>query len=155
MPYCVQCGSTVRDSDRFCARCGAGQPGAQSNPIHDFAAGISGHTASLLCYIPVVGWIAGIFVLASRHFRHDPAVRFHGFQGLYLFLAWIIVQWAAAPFFPWPGYSAFALQQTLRGVADLLILAAQIFMLVKVSNGEDYHLPVLGDLATRSAERHS
>lgn len=156
MPYCVQCGRNVGPSDQFCANCGAAQRGSgAASSGRDFINGISGHTVSLLCYIPVVGWIAAIFALASQRFRHDPAVRFHGFQSLYLFLAWLILQWAVAPFFVWPAYDGFVLHQTLRGMTDVLLLVTQIFMLVKVSQGEDYHLPVIGDLATRSAARHT
>jgi len=57
----------------------------------DPLSGISPRTASILCYIPVVGWIASIIVLAADRFRNDHRVRFHAFQGLYLFVAWLIV----------------------------------------------------------------
>ena len=56
-------------------------------------------TASILCYIPWVGWVAAIVVLASDRFRHDRAVRFHAFQGLYLFVAWLIADQVIRPMF--------------------------------------------------------
>ena len=63
--------------------------------------GISPRTASLLCYIPILGWIVSIVVLASARFRADSRVRFHAFQGLYLFVAWLIVDWVLGPCFTW------------------------------------------------------
>ena len=51
----------------------------------------------MLCYIPFAGWIACIVVLASPQFREDQAVRFNAFQGLYLFVAWLLVQTSCIP----------------------------------------------------------
>src|SRR5205085_11896359 len=100
MPYCVQCGQTVGTSDRFCAKCGAQQSGGSSSApgrVNDFWSNISHRNAALLCYIPWVGWIAAIAVLASDRFRTERRLRFHAFQGLYLFAAWLMVEWVAAP----------------------------------------------------------
>src|ERR1700732_3870816 len=104
MPYCVQCGQTVGTSDRFCAKCGAQQGGggakgspAASDKVKDFWSNISHRNAALLCYIPWVGWIAAIAVLASDRFRGEKRLRFHAFQGLYLFAAWLMVEWVFTP----------------------------------------------------------
>jgi hypothetical protein len=73
--------------------------------------GVSPRTASLLCYIPILGWIVAIVVLASARFRDNARVRFHAFQGLYLFVAWLIVDWVLSPMFsiafwgPFPWFS--------------------------------------------------
>src|ERR1700749_2402039 len=102
MPYCVQCGTNVGTTDQFCGKCGSRQsPGggaatATAKPA-DFMAGISNRNASLLCYIPMVGWIAAIVVLARQHFRRETRVRFPAFQGLSLFVAWLIVDWVISP----------------------------------------------------------
>jgi uncharacterized membrane protein len=113
----------------------------------DPLSGISARTASLLCYIPWVGWIASIVVLASHRFRTDAQVRFHAFQGLYIFVAWLMVEWVFTPFgfilgMPFHRFGANLLQ--------LAVFAAWIFMLIKVSHDENYKLPILGDLAERS-----
>src|SRR6476659_7552583 len=102
MPYCCQCGTQTRDADRFCAKCGAPQVplGAAPSPRaggFNPLAGLSSRNASLLCYIPMVGWVAAILMLAAARFRHDSEVRFHAFQGLYLFVAWLIVDWVVSP----------------------------------------------------------
>src|ERR1700733_14040525 len=99
MPYCCQCGKSVGDRDAYCGVCGARQPAAAAAPPIDYLHGISPRTASLLCYIPMLGWIVSIVVLASARFRHDGRVRFHAFQGLYLFVTWLIVDWVIGPMF--------------------------------------------------------
>jgi uncharacterized membrane protein len=157
MAFCVQCGNAVGDADQFCAKCGARQKvaaGARSagpQPAHDPFAGISGRNASLLCYIPWVGWIAAIVVLASNRFRTDAHVRFHAFQGLYIFVAWLMVEWVISPFITASSF-LFVMPFHRLGahLLELLIFAAWIFMLIKVSHDEEYKLPIIGDLAERS-----
>jgi uncharacterized membrane protein len=156
MPYCVQCGQTVGSTDRFCAKCGTPQSGtgrtsSGAGRAQDFWSNISHRNAALLCYIPWVGWIAAIAVLASDRFRTERRLRFHAFQGLYLFAAWLMIQWVFTPMLAFPAATVgFPFYRTVSQLLHLLIVAAWIFMLIKVSNDQDYHLPVLGDLADRS-----
>jgi uncharacterized membrane protein len=144
MPYCSQCGNGVQGIDLYCAKCGARQPAAA--PAPELAAGFSPRTASILSYLPWVGWIAAIIVLASNTHRSNRTVRFHAFQGLYLFVAWLIVQWVLRPFpFPMPGFHV-----QIAGLLQFVLLAVSVFMMVKASQDEVYSLPVLGELAERS-----
>src|SRR4051812_33859327 len=100
MPFCTTCGNQVGSADIFCGKCGARQregaapPRSRSNA--EFLENLSPRTASLLCYVPVVGWIACIVALAVPRFQHDRIVRFHAFQGLYLFVVWLIVDWVVS-----------------------------------------------------------
>src|SRR5215831_19514350 len=101
MPFCSQCGKEVGGSDAYCHGCGTRQPGAsppQPSASDPFSQ-ISPRTASILCYVPGIGWIASIVVLASVRFRSNRAVRFHAFQGLYLFVAWLLDSWVLRPMF--------------------------------------------------------
>ena len=157
MAFCVQCGSKVGDADQFCAKCGAPQKvaaGARSagpKPMPDPLAGTSSRTASLLCYIPWVGWIAAIVVLASHRFRTNAQVRFHAFQGLYIFVAWLMVEWVVSPFLFASGFlMGFPFHRLGASLLQLAVFAAWIFMLIKVSHDENYKLPIIGDLAERS-----
>src|SRR5581483_5831220 len=147
MPYCVQCGSSVGPADQFCGKCGSrqpiGAPGAAARPSPDLMTGISNRNASLLCYIPMVGWLAAIVVLASERFRREARVRFHAFQGLYLFVAWLMVEWVvsrALYFSDWNG--GFPMHRVMSKGLQVLIFAAWIFMLIKVSHDEDYRPPI-------------
>jgi uncharacterized membrane protein len=144
MPFCSRCGNQVTDADVYCSKCGATQRGARTQA--DFAANLTPRTASILCYIPWVGWIAAIVVLASSAFRDNRTVRFHAFQGLYLFVAWLIVQWVSFPmhFMPWQVRVPFG------SLLQLAILGLWVFMIIKTSREETYSLPVIGELAEKS-----
>jgi len=159
MPYCPQCGNGVTTSDQFCAKCGGRQPStggsafqgaatAQGVHFNDFASGITNRHAALLCYIPIIGWIACIVVLASERFRSETQVRFHAFQGLYLFVAWLIVEWVVSParyiFDDW------GTGRLVTHGLQLLVMVAWIFMMVRVSQDQTYKLPIVGELAERS-----
>jgi uncharacterized membrane protein len=154
MPFCVQCGNAVGNSDQFCGKCGSRQTAGRPTPPAppgDFMHGVSNRNASLLCYIPMVGWVAAIVVLASERFRRETQVRFHAFQGLYLFVAWLMVEWVISPalyFSDWG--SGFPMHRLFTRALQLLIFAAWVFMIIKVSHDEDYKLPIIGELAERS-----
>ena len=170
MPYCCQCGAPAGATDKFCAVCGARQPtspwtsaspagpenGPPKTPPADFLGGVSDKNASLLCYIPWLGWIAAIIVLASARYKRDTAaareVRFNAFQGLYLFVAWLIVDWVVSPAIRFGAIGMGGAFRPMEGLLRVLILAAWIVMLVKVSHSEHYRLPIVGEMAERSVE---
>jgi uncharacterized membrane protein len=161
MPFCTQCGRQVAQQDAFCAFCGARQAGSAqpraagtttSRPIPpappvDPLGGLSPRTAAILCYVPTVGWIAAVIVLAARKFKTDRIVRFHAFQGLYLFAVWLVVNWVVRPIVSAMPQNFIRVDHILEGV----ILAVCIFMMVKASHDEAYALPIIGELAQRSA----
>jgi len=147
LPYCTQCGAEVTDIDRFCRRCGTAQPatgptGQRTPP----ASSVSPRAASILCYVPWLGWIASVYVLATDRFRTARDVRFHAYQGLYLFVAWMLVHYVVGfwqSFLPGPNLP-------FDKLLEFLILILWIVMLVKTSKGERYTIPVVGELAERS-----
>lgn len=139
-------------ADKYCGRCGATQPAAAGVPgtpprAGDPLAGISPRTASILCYIPGIGWVAAIIVLSAEKFRRNRAVRFHAFQGLYLFVAWLLNDWVLGAI-QWP-----MRQFQINGIVSLLLLGAAVFMMVKAAHEEVYSLPVFGELAARSVDQ--
>jgi len=150
MSYCIKCGTQVHDVDVYCAHCGTKQgTGTTPPPPHsEFLSGVDARTASLCCYLPVIGWVACIVVLAAARFRNDRDVRFNAFQGLYLFVVWLIVDWVVSPMF------GFIPSHTLP-VAKILklgVVFTWIFMLVKMAQNQAFRLPILGELAERSVD---
>jgi uncharacterized membrane protein len=160
MPFCTQCGTQVQPADVFCAGCGTRQgaapppssgpsasPGSQRppKPANDVLQNLTGRNASLLCYIPVVGWIVAIIVLASEKFRHEREVRFHAFQSLYLFVLYLFVEQVFSPIARHSESTRF-----LSQIMQIVVFGSWIFMLVKTSQGENFRLPILGELADRS-----
>jgi uncharacterized membrane protein len=148
MPFCCQCGRKVGPVDVYCANCGTAQP--KNMPVSDYLHGISPRTASLLCYVPIVGWIVSIVVLASARFRNERRVRFNAFQGLYLFVAWLIVDWVLGPLFSFPHMWGPSLYRIFPALMKAAIFGAWIFMIIKTAQDELYKLPILGDLAEKS-----
>lgn len=161
MPFCTQCGLAIGERDQFCGSCGARQTASATPPpppppsgssrgsgqsFPDSALGsLNPRTASLLCYIPVIGWVPSLLVLASGQFRHNASVRFHAFQGLYLAVAYLVVDWVIQPLaraggFPFGGVSAL----------KLVVIGACLWMIVKLAQGETFKLPLIGDLAEKS-----
>ncbi|MBI3209803.1 MAG: zinc-ribbon domain-containing protein [Candidatus Solibacter usitatus] len=149
MPFCTHCGASIGDRHQFCAGCGARQSGA-ANPKSpgEVWNSFDSRTASLLCYIPTIGWIPAIIVLATDRFRHDVQTRFHAFQGLYLFIAWLMVDWVVRPLTRMGGYGGYF---PISSMLKATLLAACIWMIVKVAQRQTYKLPFFGDLAEKSA----
>ena len=157
MPFCVNCGTSVADHSAYCSHCGspqaAGQPAAgQAFPVAggDFLAGLSGRTASILCYVPVFGVIPAIVFLASQRFRTDKRVRFDGFQSLYLFVAWLILS-SAAPTLFLDRMAEHGVERGVFGLLNLLVLGCWVYLLIHAAQQRQIRIPVIGDLAARSA----
>lgn len=98
-----------------------------------------------LCYIPFVGWVFAIVVLAAERFRNATEVRFHAFQGLYLFVVYLILKWVFDPL--------AAQNQAMQKITDLIqlvVIGGGVFMLIKTNQGNLIRLPFLGELADKS-----
>jgi len=153
MAFCTKCGKPVADSDVYCAVCGTRQAAAAPGPppppaSPDVLNKINERNAAVLCYLPFVGWIPAIVVLASARFRDMRQVRFHAFQGLYLFVAWLLVEWFVNPLVSFGPH--FGPQRAVVHILQLVILGAWIFMLVKTSQQQFFRLPIIGEIAERS-----
>ncbi len=150
MAFCPSCGNSVTPVDRFCAKCGAAQPvtGPVPPPRRPGAKtgmeDLSPRNASIVCYIPMIGWIAALFVLAADRFRQMRDVRFHAFQGLYLFVTWLIVDLVTKEIVP----HAWMVGRPLK----MAVFAAWIYMLYQTSRDIMVRLPFLGELADRSVD---
>ncbi len=143
----------IGGQDAFCGSCGARQgAGGGAAPawtLPDFGHGMPPQRAALLCYIPWIGWIGSLIVLASSRFHADKVTRFHAFQGLYLFVAWLLVELALEPMFR-HAHFPFLPFGSLAGTLQLALIGASVFMLIKVAHNEMFRLPFIGDLADKS-----
>jgi uncharacterized membrane protein len=148
MPFCTHCGTAVGDQAAFCQNCGKPQPmtavpppAAAGDPLN----GMSGDMASTLCYIPWMGWVVSLVVLSTNRFRADGVVRFHAFQGMYLAVAWLIVDIALEPAMRISGIS-----RSVEPLLKLGIVGTWIFMMIKTNAKQLVRLPVIGEMAERS-----
>jgi uncharacterized membrane protein len=110
---------------------------------------MSDRTASMLCYVPVFGVIPAIVFLATQRYRTNARVRFDAFQSLYLFVAFLVVSSVLPPFL-WLGFHTKAVF-LLVGPLKMAIFVIWIYLLVKAAQEQQVRLPVIGDLAARSA----
>ena len=83
-------------------------------------------------------------MLASERFRNNRVVRFHAFQGLYLFVAWLIEDWVLKPIF------SDIPHVHINGIIEAILLGMSIFMIIKASHEEAFPLPIIGELAQKS-----
>ncbi|MBI1354861.1 MAG: zinc-ribbon domain-containing protein [Acidobacteria bacterium] len=150
MPFCTKCGAEAGERDRFCRRCGTPQPGVAGGAGAPRASqagdALSPRGASILCYVPWLGWLVSVWVLLNQRFRAHREVRFHAYQGLYLFVVWLLGRWVVDLWVK----MLFRHNIPLSSLVEIALLALWIFMLVKTSSGERYSLPVIGELAERS-----
>jgi uncharacterized membrane protein len=156
MPFCTNCGNQVSPTDQFCRTCGTRQsppgqpPPGTGKPATDPLRNMSPRTAAILCYVPVVGWVMSIVVLASPQFAKDRTLRFHAFQGIYLFVAWLLIQWVVEPMFGWMPSPGGRMLRFAGHIMELSVFFAWIWMLIKTSQQQFYSLPFIGELAERS-----
>jgi len=152
LPFCTNCGTRVDDRAAFCSYCGMRQPHTNPQPqvapqATDILDNISNRTASMLCYVPVFGVIPAIVFLASHKFRQNGWVRFDAFQSLYLFVAWLLLSSAI----PTLLHTGFGLEHVLYGLLRAALFICWIYLLVKAAHNQQVRVPIVGDLAARSA----
>ena len=138
-PHCCSRGGILRETRRVAT----GEEWLQS---------ITPSTAGVLCYVPFAGWVAALIFLATQRFREDRLVRFHAFQGLYLYVVWLLIDIAIGSFF---GFAGVAVRRAVTGSLKLSVLGGWIYMLYTTSKGEVIRLPFLGELAERSVAEQS
>ena len=151
MPFCATCGTAVEG--RFCEKCGTpiaaapmgAAPPPAAGPVYQpavAATGLADNVASALCY--ALGFITGIIFLGLAPYNQNKTVRFHAFQGLYLFVAWLIADQVVRPMF-WR-----IPRLHIYGLIEAVLVGASVFMMVKAAHQETYALPLFGELAQRS-----
>ncbi|MBM3759144.1 MAG: zinc-ribbon domain-containing protein [Acidobacteria bacterium] len=151
MPFCSNCGSEVQPNDQFCGKCGAPQlpsttPPKPATGANDPFSSIDSNIVAVLCYVPFLGSIASIYVLSAERFRKDNIVRFHAFQGLYLFVAWLIYDWVVEGIIDSFVNRTWVFTRAIR----MGLTVTWIFLMYKTSQREVFRVPVIGDLADQS-----
>jgi uncharacterized membrane protein len=167
MPFCTKCGADVAGV-RFCPKCGepvgeaagggagptpggysapgGGTPsGAYSGAPSD--GGLSDNVAGALAYFTI---IPAILFLVIDPFKTRRFVRFHAFQCLFL---------CGAAFVFWIGFAMMGmflgyftgglLLGMLSLLVQILLLVVWLITVIKAYQGQEFRLPVIGDLAAK------
>ena len=147
MAYCAQCGAEVQGS--FCPACGAtsGQSGSAPPPPPAVASPLDDNVASALCYL--LGPLTGILFLVIEPYNRNRAVRFHAFQSIFVWLAWM-GGFACLTFLAYlPIIGLLFTLVTL--VYPIFAIGLWLFLMFKAYNREKFIVPVLGPLAESQA----
>lgn len=105
--------------------------------LEDTKVGLPKNTVSAACYIPLVGWIAGIFFFLTEK---DSSIRFHALQAIGIELLGLV----ATGFLGMTVIFAI-LVFPLR----ILIFILQLYMAVQAYNGKELSLPYLGEFVKK------
>jgi uncharacterized membrane protein len=95
-------------------------------------------------------FITGLLFLVLTPYNRDRFVRFHAFQSIFMFVAYLALAIAlgiVGSIMPWP------IRAMLSGVPKLLLLAGTVWMMYQAYKGERFKLPVIGDLAESQADK--
>lgn len=95
-------------------------------------------------------FITGILFLVLTPYSRDRFVRFHAFQSIFMFVAYLALKIAlgiVGSIIPWP------FGTMLSGAPYLLLLAGTVWMMYQAYKGERFKLPVIGDLAESQADK--
>jgi uncharacterized membrane protein len=132
----------------FCFNCGARQ--ATPPETIEILNRMSDRTASMLGYIPIFGVIPAIIFLASHKYRKNSRVRFDAFQSVYLFVAFLIVS-SVLPAVFLLSFGHFGIHALFIGLLKAALFITWIYLLITAAQEQQVHLPIVGDLAARSA----
>ncbi len=160
MAFCSKCGSVVSEGAAFCSVCGAPSFSASApstpspTPISAGTtnSGLSSNVAGALAYL----FITGIIFLLIDQFKKDKFVRFHSFQAIAFGIAAFLLQliWSIIMSI---GYASIGFLLSLFGVVygliGLAIFIYWLFLMFKAYNNETYKIPVIGEWASKQADK--
>lgn len=114
--------------------------------------GVDARLASVLCYAG--WWVTGLVFLFAE--RRDRTVRFHAAQSLIVFgvlsIALLACGGASAIAFV-VATRTFQLVQAFGNVLWFGAVVLWLFLLLKTWRGENWHVPIAGDLAVKLARK--
>jgi uncharacterized membrane protein len=149
MAFCPNCGAQA-GSVAFCPNCGSAVAPASAAPpppspgfggtVQPLSApGMGDNVAGALCYL---GWfVTAIIFLVLAPYNQSKFVRFHAFQSIFLFVAWIvcsIVITILHLFF-------------LHFLLWLVMIVLWLYLMYSAFNNNKFKIPFIGDLAEKQA----
>jgi len=148
--FCTNCGSAMDDAAVFCSKCGKGSAaGAPTGaPVGGYvppaaapsAGGLTDNVAGMLAYITI---IPAILFLVIEPYNRSRFIRFHAFQCIFFWVALVIIH-VVLMFIPIVGWA-------ISGLVSLAALALWIILLIKAYGGQQWKLPIIGDIAEKQA----
>ena len=153
MPFCSSCGADVAGV-KFCSKCGqpVEEPSTTASVAPGSAAAAPPPAAAPIANDNVLGAVAYVIIpaiifLLVEPYNKNRFIRFHSLQCLHLLAAMLILQTANLILWwvPVLGWLAVIIWPIL-GLAGFI---AWIVAVIKAFNGEEYRLPIIGDMAAQ------
>src|SRR5262249_25105935 len=145
MAFCSGCGTQIPDGTTICAACGRGA-GAPVAAAQTTGGGLTDNVAGMLAYITI---IPAIIFLVIEPYNKNRFIRFHSFQNIFFWIAWIILSIALGIIgqIPVLGWMTLFLWPII-GLAGFIVW---LVLMLKAYQGQMYKLPVIGDMAEKQA----
>ena len=144
MAFCPTCGTQIPDG-ATCPKCSVGAaPGTSA--VAPVGAGLADNVAGALAYLTI---IPAIVFLVIEPFNKRRFVRFHAFQSIFYFVAWIATDICLSiighiPFLGWATLFLWPL-------VSLVLFVILLVLALKAYQGQMFKLPVIGDIAEQQA----
>ena len=141
--FCPSCGTQIADGTS-CPKCASAAPGTVA--ATPSGAGLADNVAGALAYVTI---IPAIIFLVLEPFNKRRFVRFHAFQCLFFAVAWTVL-WillsivAHIPLLGW-------LTVLVWPLVSLLGFIVWLVLVLKAYQGQEFKLPVIGDMAAQQA----
>ncbi len=135
MAFCPTCGTQIADG-ATCPKCAAGQTVSAATTA---APGLADNVAGALAYVTI---IPAIVFLVLEPFNKNRFIRFHAFQSIFVYIAWIIVG---------IGLSFVGFIPLLWTIVRLAMFVILLILALKAYQGQKFKLPVIGDMAEKQA----
>ena len=148
MKYCTQCGAELAGT-RYCGQCGARTDHASSADVAEDeperASELGGFDARQLGLLAYFTPVPALALLIIEPYSRNRFVRFHSYQCLLLTLASIILTaltWTL---------SLIVLEGLLSNLMHLVLAAGWVWAAYMAWQGNEWHVPIIGELARRQA----
>jgi uncharacterized membrane protein len=134
--FCPTCGTQIADG-AACSKCAGAAQTVGVAPTA--AAGLTDNVAGALAYLTI---IPAILFLVLEPFNKRRFVRFHAFQSIFVYVAWIIIG---------IGLSFIGFIPFLWTLVRLAMFVILLVLALKAYQGQEFKLPVIGDIAAQQA----
>jgi uncharacterized membrane protein len=122
-------------------------PPPPASPIAPAQTAMTDNLAAALCYL--AGILTGILFLVLEPYNRNKTIRFHAFQSIFLFVAWIAISIVISMvMIPLGGLHLGALLYDLVGLGFFIVW---LMLMYKAYNNEKWVLPIIGPLAEKQA----
>jgi uncharacterized membrane protein len=145
LPYfCSSCGARIEDVAVTCAACREGTVQPAPAVTTATTGGLADNVAGMLAYVTIV---PAIVFLVLEPYNKNRFVRFHSFQNIFFYVAWIVIAiglrtLAEVPVLGW-------LSWLIGPLIGLVGFVMWIVLLMKAYQGQMFKLPIIGDLAEK------